>query len=158
MAVALCAPRIDRVARMEPATAHRDAMTPGWKGGFSSSWISPRPRAMLSGMVPCWLRPWATFQATHVWRVLRRRGIQLQRRRSWCVSTDPEFVPKAADIVVVYLDPPDNALVLSVDEKPYIQALERAQGYLKVPEAGRCVASAMITSGMELRPCLPLWM
>ncbi len=32
--------------------------------------------------------------STHVWRVLRRRGIQLQRRRSWCVSTDPEFAPR----------------------------------------------------------------
>ena len=41
----------------------------------------------------------------HVWRVLRRRGIQLQRRRSWCVSTDPEFTPKAADIVGLYLNP-----------------------------------------------------
>jgi len=71
--------------------------------------------------------------ATHVWRVLRRRGIQLQRRRSWCVSTDPEFAPKSADIIGLYLNPPDNALVLSVDEKPHIQALERAQGYLKLP-------------------------
>src|SRR5262245_1246918 len=70
---------------------------------------------------------------THVWRVLRRRGIQLQRRRSWCVSTDPEFAPKAADIIGLYLNPPDHALVVSVDEKPHIQALERAQGYLKVP-------------------------
>jgi len=35
--------------------------------------------------------------------------------------------------VGLYLNPPDNALVLSVDEKPHIQALERAQGYLKVP-------------------------
>src|SRR4030095_13221550 len=61
---------------------------------------------------------------SHVWRVLRRRGIQLQRRRSWCVSTDPEFAPKAADIIGLYLNPPDNALVLSVDEKPHIQALE----------------------------------
>ena len=34
-----------------------------------------------------------------VWRVLRRHGIHLQRRRSWCVSTDPEFARKAADIV-----------------------------------------------------------
>lgn len=69
----------------------------------------------------------------HVWRVLRRRGIQLQRRRTWCVSTDPEFAPKAADIIGLYLNPPHNALVLSVDEKPPIQALERAQGYLKLP-------------------------
>lgn len=68
-----------------------------------------------------------------VWRVLSHRGIQLQRRRSWCISTDPEFARKAADVVGIYLDPPENALVLSVDEKPHIQALERAQGYLKLP-------------------------
>ena len=69
-----------------------------------------------------------------VWHVLRRRGIHLQRRRSWCVSTDPQFAAKAADIVGIYLDPPENAVVLSVDEKPSIQALERAQGYLKLPD------------------------
>jgi transposase len=67
----------------------------------------------------------------HVWRVLRRHGIHLQRRRSWCLSTDPEFAAKAADIVALYLAPPENALVLCVDEKPQIQALERAQGYLR---------------------------
>jgi len=71
--------------------------------------------------------------ADHIWRVLRRRGIHLQRRRSWCVSTDPEFARKAADIVGLYLDPPQNALVLCVDEKPHIQALERAQGWLRLP-------------------------
>lgn len=69
----------------------------------------------------------------HVWRVLRKHGIHLQRRRSWCISTDPEFTPKAADIVGLYLDPPDNAVVLCVDEKPHIQALERAQGWLRLP-------------------------
>ena len=68
-----------------------------------------------------------------VWRILRRYKIQLQRRRSWCVSTDPEFGPKAADVVGLYLNPPENALVLSVDEKPHIQALERAQGFLRLP-------------------------
>jgi transposase len=71
--------------------------------------------------------------ADHVWRVLRRLGISLQRRHSFCVSTDPEFVPKAADIVGLYLAPPENAVVLCVDEKPSIQALERAQGWLKLP-------------------------
>ena len=69
---------------------------------------------------------------SHVWRVLRRHGIHLQRRRSWCISTDPEFAAKAADIVALYLDPPDSAVVLAVDEKPGIQALERAQGYLEL--------------------------
>ena len=65
-----------------------------------------------------------------VWRVLRAEGICLQRHRSWCVSTDPEFAAKAADIVGLYLNPPQNALVLSVDEKPGIQALERPVGYV----------------------------
>lgn len=66
-----------------------------------------------------------------VWRVLRREGIYLQRRRSWCVSTDQEFAPKAADIVGLYLNPPLNAVVLSMDEKPGIQAIERPSGYVE---------------------------
>ena len=76
---------------------------------------------------------------SQVWRVLRQHQIQLERRRSWCVSTDPEFVPKAADIIGLYLHPPENAIVLSVDEKPSIQALERAHGYLRLPN-GRAVS------------------
>jgi len=69
----------------------------------------------------------------HVWRVLRHHGIHLQRRHSWCISTDPEFTQKAADIVGLYLEPPEDAVVISVDEKPAIQALERAQGWLRLP-------------------------
>jgi transposase len=66
-----------------------------------------------------------------VWRALRREGIYLQRLRTWCVSTDPEFAPKAAEVVGLYLNPPLNALVLSVDEKPSIQALQRPSGYVE---------------------------
>jgi transposase len=66
-----------------------------------------------------------------VWRVLRHDGIQLRRHRSWCVSTDPQFAAKAADIIGLYLNPPEHAVVLSVDEKPSIQALERATGYVQ---------------------------
>ena len=72
--------------------------------------------------------------ADRVWRELRLLGISLQRRRSWCVSTDPQFSQKAADVIGLYLSPPDNAIVLSVDEKPCIQALERAQGWLRMPD------------------------
>lgn len=72
--------------------------------------------------------------ADQVWRILRRHGVSLARRRSWCVSTDPEFTAKAAEIVALYLAPPQNALVLCVDEKPSIQALERAQGWLRMPD------------------------
>jgi transposase len=66
-----------------------------------------------------------------VWRVLRREGIYLQRLRSWCVSTDKEFAPKAAEVVGLYLNPPINAVVLSVDEKPSLQAIERSSGYVE---------------------------
>jgi len=76
-----------------------------------------------------------------VWAVLRRRGISLQRRRSWCISTDPEFARKSADIVGLYLDPPENAMVVCMDEKPAIQALERAQGWLKLPN-GKALTGA----------------
>ena len=68
-----------------------------------------------------------------VWRILRKHKIQLQRRRSWCISTDPEFARKAADIVGLYLHPPENAVVMCIDEKPHIQVLERAQGWLRLP-------------------------
>src|SRR5512145_96670 len=69
----------------------------------------------------------------YVWRFLRHHKIDLVARKSWCESNDPAFVAKAADGVGLYVDPPAKAIVLCVDEKPSIQALERAQGYLKLP-------------------------
>jgi transposase len=84
-----------------------------------SAWDGPAVAAALDGSVHA------------VWRVLRHEGICLQRQRSWCVSTDKEFAAKAADIVGLYLNPPEKALVISVDEKPSIQALERKTGYVE---------------------------
>jgi transposase len=69
----------------------------------------------------------------YVWRFLRTQKIDLAGGKSWCQSDDPEFVAKAAEVVGLYMAPPQNAIVICVDEKPSIQALERAQGYLKLP-------------------------
>src|SRR5712675_1805163 len=69
----------------------------------------------------------------YVWRFLRAQKIDLAGRKSWCESKDPEFAAKAADVVGLYMAPPHNAVVLCIGEKPSIQALERAQGYLKLP-------------------------
>jgi len=69
----------------------------------------------------------------YIWRFLRAHKIDLDGRKSWCASDDPEFATKAADVVGLYMAPPENAMVICVDEKPSIQALERAQGYLKLP-------------------------
>jgi len=64
-----------------------------------------------------------------IWRLLREQRISLARKRSWCISTDPEFVPKAADVVGLYLAREEKALVICVDEKPNIQALKFRTGY-----------------------------
>lgn len=92
----------------------------------------PKGHAQWSG--PLLAEALGDVNVHQVWRVLRERGISLARRRSWCISTDPEFGPKAADIVGLYLNPPEKALVLCIDEKPSIQALERAQGWLRLPD------------------------
>ena len=74
-----------------------------------------------------------------VWRFLRDQRIDLDGRKSWCESDDSAFTAKAADVVGLYLAPPEDAIVLCVDEKPSIQALERAQGYLRLPN-GRALS------------------
>ncbi len=62
------------------------------------------------------------------------------------MSTDPEFAAKAADIIGLYLNPPENALVVSVDEKPSIQALERSTGYVET-DSGKIVREFKSTYG-----------
>jgi transposase len=116
----------------------RDAPRPGAKPVYGED-FRKRVLALLEQPPPPGQASWdgpavaATLQGSvhAVWRVLRQQGICLQRQRSWCVSTDKEFAAKAADIVGLYLDPPEKAIVLSVDEKPSIQALERKTGYVE---------------------------
>src|SRR6266436_695439 len=57
-------------------------------------------------------------------------GVQPHRTKSFKLSTDPFFVEKVRDVVGLYLNPPENAFVLCVDEKSQIQALERSQPVL----------------------------
>jgi len=65
-----------------------------------------------------------------VHRVWKTFGLQPHRQRSFKLSTDPFFVEKVRDIVGLYLNPPQNAMVLCVDEKSQCQALERTQPML----------------------------
>lgn len=65
-----------------------------------------------------------------VHRVFQAFGVQPHRTRSFKLSTDPFFIEKVRDIVGLYLHPPDHALVLCVDEKSQIQALNRTQPVL----------------------------
>ncbi len=65
-----------------------------------------------------------------VHRIWQAFGLRPHRTESFKLSTDPLLIEKVRDIVGLYLDPPDRALVLSVDEKPQIQALNRSQPVL----------------------------
>jgi len=65
-----------------------------------------------------------------VHRIWRAFGLQPHRQRHFQLSNDPFFVEKVRDIVGLYLNPPDKAVVLCVDEKSQIQALERTQPLL----------------------------
>ena len=62
---------------------------------------------------------------TAVSRIWRAFGLQPHRQDSWKLSKDPQFVDKVKDVVGLYLDPPERAVVLCVDEKSQIQALDR---------------------------------
>lgn len=81
--------------------------------GFSN-WTGPLLAAALGDM-----------SVHQVWRELRALGISLARRRSWCVSADQEFEPKAAGIVALYLQPADNAVVISVNRSHTRSSLAR---------------------------------
>jgi transposase len=62
---------------------------------------------------------------TAVTRIWRAFGLQPHRQDSWKLSKDPQFVDKVKDVVGLYLNPPERAVVLCVDEKSQIQALDR---------------------------------
>jgi transposase len=77
---------------------------------------STRTMAEASGLSP-----------STVGRIWRARGLKPHLVRGFKVSTDKAFLGKFADVVGLYLDPPANAIVLSVDEKSQVQALDRTQ-------------------------------
>lgn len=82
----------------------------------SNSW-SVRELARVTGL-----------GSTTVHRILKEVSLKPHKVHHWCgKSPDPEFEPKQAAIIGLYLNPPENALVLSVDEKSHIQALDRTQ-------------------------------
>jgi transposase len=72
-----------------------------------------------------------------VYRVWRASGLKPHLIDYFKVSNDPRFIEKLVDVVGLYLDPPEHALVLSVDEKSQIQALDRSQPGLPL-KRGRC--------------------
>ena len=75
--------------------------------------------------------------ASTVQRIWKAHGLSPHRIRTFKLSKDPKFAEKLRDIVGLYIDPPAHAVVLSVDEKSQIQALDRTQPGLPIKK-GRC--------------------
>jgi hypothetical protein len=94
----------------------------------------PAPQGFARWSGPLLAKGLGDIDVQSVWRFLRDHRIDLKARKSWCESTDPDFAAKAADLVGLYLAPPAKAVVLCIDEKHLIPALERAQDYLKMPK------------------------
>jgi transposase len=74
----------------------------------------------------------AGVSASSVGRIWRAFGLQPHRYETFKLSTDPQFIEKLRDVVGLYLDPPERAVVFCVDEKSQIQALNRSQPILPV--------------------------
>jgi len=79
----------------------------------------------------------AAISVSSVQRIWRAHGLQPHRMRQFKLSNDPHFAAKLRDVVGLYVDPPAHAIVLSVDEKSQIQALDRTQPGLPL-KPGRC--------------------
>jgi transposase len=119
------------------------------QGGFDSLWDEPRPGAprqigdeKVQQVIELTLQAkpkaathWSTrlmakklgLSQSAVSRIWRAFGLKPHRHETFQISTDPFFIEKVRDIVGLYLSPPTNALVLCVDEKSQIQALNRTQ-------------------------------
>ncbi len=91
--------------------------------------LNERPRESTHWSTRLLARKLKVSQST-VSRVWRAFGLQPHRTESFKLSTDPLFIDKVRDIVGLYLNPPTQAMVLCVDEKSQIQALDRTQPIL----------------------------
>ena len=80
------------------------------------------------------------LSVSSVQRIWRAFGLQPHRMETFKLSTDPQFVAKVRDVVGLYISPPQHAVVLCVDEKSQIQALDRSQPMLPMRpgQAARC--------------------
>src|ERR1700730_18142498 len=86
-------------------------------------------------------------------RIWRAHQLQPHRLRTFKRSRDPSFAAKLTDIVGLYVDPPAHAVVLSIDEKSQIQALDRTQPGLPI-KPGRCQT---MTQDYKRHGTTPLW-
>jgi transposase len=97
----------------------------------------------------------AGFAPSTIHRIWKAFNLQPHRTETFKLSTDPLFVEKVRDVVGLYLSPPEHALVLCVDEKSQIQALDRPSRCCPCAR-GKSSGAPMTIRGTERSPCLRL--
>ena len=133
-----------RFAELRLAGMESDAPRPGRRPAIPSATIELILQKTTQEK-PAVATPWSTrsmakavgVSKATLSRVWRANGLKPHLSKTFEVSSDPQFAEKLRDVVGLYLNPPEHALVLSCDEKSQIQALDRTQkGLPLVP--GRC--------------------
>src|SRR5438034_11095782 len=134
--------RRERFIERGLAGIEKDAPRPGRKPKLSAARVEEIVRKTTQE-TPSQATHWSTrsmaraagvSEAT-VRRIWRAHGLKPHRVRSFKLSNDPQFAEKLEEIVGLYLNPPEHALVLSLDEKSQIQALDRTQPGLPLKKA-----------------------
>ena len=120
------APRPGRLPRISEAQIHAVIEATLYTTPVAATHWSTRTMAAAQGLSEATVR-----------RIWRRHRLQPHRTKTFKLSRDKHFVEKLCDVVGLYLNPPDKALVLCVDEKSQIQALDRTQPGLPL-KRGRC--------------------
>ncbi len=123
-----------RFIRNGIAGIEKDAPRPGRKPQISAQRVQ-RVVRLTTQKKPLDATHWSTrsmaqaagISAASVRRIWKRHGLKPHLLRGFKLSNDPLFAEKVEDIVGLYLNPPEHALVLSVDEKSQVQALDRTQ-------------------------------
>lgn len=113
---------------------------PGYDAASVSQWVEATLQTKPSGATHWSTRSLARAQGVSkstIHRVWQDHGLKPHLTRTFKLSRDPRFLEKLTDVVGVYLTPPQNAIVLCVDEKSQIQALDRTQPGLPL-KRGRC--------------------
>ena len=113
----------------EPRPVPRARSPTRWSRGSSPRPWRRSPRPPPTGAPAAWPRPSGCPRRAIV-RVWSAFGLKPHKAETFKLSTDPYFVEKVRDVVGLYMSPPENAIVLSVDEKSQVQALDRTQPLL----------------------------
>ena len=120
---------LDGILEDRPRSGRPKQITPEKEAAIVEATLRTTPNSATHWSVRSMAKQQGVSPAT-IQRIWKKHHLQPHRVEKFKFSSDPQFVAKVRDIVGLYLNPPDQAIVLSVDEKSQIQALDRTQPIL----------------------------